>query len=468
MFKDVIKEITLPQIEITKLKGHTKIELTDIHTGKKEVIEHDNAITTGLQSYLRELGFGRNDPFIANDVTNKELWKTLLGGIYLFDTVLPDTAKYKPAGTLMTGNSYFECANLSDPTELGSYNATESAFDNNHISLVYDWGTSQGNGTIATVSLGTLQGGKIGYGNSTSLAATALQSVIGSQSNNYYNAQQMNNVLYYNNHVYRATSDDVSNGTTSVTIYKNIFPITKVDVFGKVEIYNAADYPENIVFTLPEAVSGAYKIVPVGSAYKSCFMLIPRDNVAAGATVTFYLLDVSDGTVTKKTFVNNTGALIFANSGIFLMLLDSTYAIVRTGGNTGAIYKINYTNGAVIGEATKNGMGDNNVRQEYSACAFTDQLYAFCRCDNYLYDPVKNAFYPTNGYIGAYASSELFSYIYLPDEDCIASYRWYGRNKRLGVYKNPLRLMTINNLDTPVEKTASKTMKVTYTITRAS
>ena len=29
-----------------KVKGHTKIELTDIHTGKKQIIEKDNTTLT--------------------------------------------------------------------------------------------------------------------------------------------------------------------------------------------------------------------------------------------------------------------------------------------------------------------------------------------------------------------------------------------------------------------------------------
>lgn len=37
-----------------------------------------------------------------------------------------------------------------------------------------------------------------------------------------------------------------------------------------------------------------------------------------------------------------------------------------------------------------------------------------------------------------------------------------------GIYKNPLILSTINNLDTPVTKTAAQTMKITYTLFKAT
>ena len=41
----------------------------------------------------------------------------------------------------------------------------------------------------------------------------------------------------------------------------------------------------------------------------------------------------------------------------------------------------------------------------------------------------------------------------------------YNRSK--GFSRNPFYLGTINNLGTPVTKTADKTMKITYTLTEA-
>ena len=37
------------------LKGHTKIELTNVTTGEKEVHEHENIVTVALEKNLNEL-----------------------------------------------------------------------------------------------------------------------------------------------------------------------------------------------------------------------------------------------------------------------------------------------------------------------------------------------------------------------------------------------------------------------------
>ena len=44
----------------------------------------------------------------------------------------------------------------------------------------------------------------------------------------------------------------------------------------------------------------------------------------------------------------------------------------------------------------------------------------------------------------------------------------YNTTPRIWVFKNPLILATVNNLDTPVTKTAAQTMKITYTLSKAS
>ena len=88
--------------------------------------------------------------------------------------------------------------------------------------------------------------------------------------------------------------------------------------------------------------------------------------------------------------------------------------------------------------------------------------------DNYaplVYDVVNNELRYCNGR-GGY-SNEL----YIPFIDkkgvYIDVYYQYNWDNYFKVLKDPRYLATINNLSEPVVKTASKTMKVTYTITEA-
>lgn len=474
MFKDEIKEIILPQIEMPKLKGHTKIELTDIHTGKKEVIEHDNAITTGLQSFFRTLGVANNTIFTISGVRTAPTWKNVLGGIYLFDTALPTNAKYKPAGTAMVANGYLNGTNAANPTELGTYNQIESHASQNEIVLVYDWNTAQGNGTIAAVSLGTITGGYIGYGNGTSKTALSTKKSLIDQQQcqyNYYKRDTLPNYtgvnVFADDCAYFTRSYHVTSGSNTVEIDKYNYSIKKIDIFSSSNEEPTSEILETITLTLPDTLTEEYRFVSAGTL-GNCIALVPQNQITANNSKKIYILDVVNKTVTAYTFTNNTGATISANLGLQFFVLDDTYALVITGSYTnGTVYKVNYTNSAVIGEATKNGTSFINVERIMTPdVAITDDLFVIANA-NYLYDINKNEFLPTNGVLGGRRSDgNLWKYC---SNDDFLLIQYYSSNYTpAAAIKNPLRLMTINNLDTPVVKTASKTMKVTYTITRAS
>ena len=463
MFKDEIKKITLPQIEIPKIKGHTKIELTDVHTGKKEVIEHDNAITDGLQSFLSSLGIGANTNFRLNTWRDRELWKVILGGIYLFDTALPSNAKYMPDGTQMVANGYFNGANGGNPSELGTYNANESFSDDNTINIVYDWLTSQGNGTISAVSLGTVMGGRMGYGNATS--KTALSSASLSENQQVYTgAIGLSNASYIcaidGDNVYAITTDNVAVSATEISVlHYKIIDVNKCDVFRKA---SSTSYPispkETIAISLPSG-RGSRCYFHYYADYKAKKVYMMTNNqIAPNATLTWYDIDIETATVTTRTFVNNTGETINNAAGTDFFVIDDTYALVVT--TSGKIYKVNHQNSTVIGETERNGQtfAGNYV---YKLNKITDSLYSGLNSNNFIYSLSKNAFYPCNSSFSNLAAGSTY---YDVDTDTM---RVVGAND-ITFFQNPLRLMTINNLDTPVEKTAAKTMKVTYTITRAS
>ena len=79
-----------------------------------------------------------------------------------------------------------------------------------------------------------------------------------------------------------------------------------------------------------------------------------------------------------------------------------------------------------------------------------------------MFDKIADTIYPTNG-------GNLLWGKYNPDTDALACTHFNNWNYGgTGMYKNPLILSTINNLDTPVTKTAAQTMKITYTLTKAT
>lgn len=146
-----------------KLKGHTIIELTDVNTGAVEQVESDNMFTNALQQIFDNLvGLNSNSLPMPDNTDTLKLATSLLGGLLLFDTALDENPNnvFAPAGTRMVG-----CASYNSPTygslqtTHGSYNATESVLNEGYVKFVYDFTTSQANGTIASVCLTSIAGG---------------------------------------------------------------------------------------------------------------------------------------------------------------------------------------------------------------------------------------------------------------------------------------------------------------------
>ena len=153
-----------------KLKGHTTIELTDVNTGKKEVHEDDNLVTTALQQLLSYKGvFDVGQVNIAlspSAYANKEFSLVRnTGGLLLFDGTIEENADmiYPPAGISLVGCGS-HIAYSGENLMAGSYNKAESGKVDNGYKHVWDFGTSQANGQIACACLTTCSGGKITSG----------------------------------------------------------------------------------------------------------------------------------------------------------------------------------------------------------------------------------------------------------------------------------------------------------------
>ena len=137
------------------LHGHTRLELTDVHTGEVQTVEHDNLITNAVSRIFAafpELMNGRGKLYDGSG----SLWSRFYGGLLLLDTAVTGDADtlYAPAGVDITGTARYGSVNTGLNTRRGSYNATESSlnYEDRELRLVYDFTTSQANGTIAANS----------------------------------------------------------------------------------------------------------------------------------------------------------------------------------------------------------------------------------------------------------------------------------------------------------------------------
>lgn len=138
------------------LKGHVCIDLHNHKSGFTERLEGDNLITDALNNYFK---YGITT-YTQNGIV--PLTTNALGGICLIDRpFLSGGESYIPAeAKFIAGGSY----NFNDTNSryMGTYNLLESGWDEDIYTYthVYDYTTSQANGTIGAIALTTKDGGK--------------------------------------------------------------------------------------------------------------------------------------------------------------------------------------------------------------------------------------------------------------------------------------------------------------------
>ena len=140
------------------MKGKTIIELTDVKTKKKEVLKDDNLVTDVLEKILtlNPNGLLTN----INKDTFYPIVEKTVGGILLFkDKITED----KNTSFVSTSN---ECIGYAGQVEgvqenplQGSFNKQESKATSNGYKFVWDFGTSKANGKISSVCLTNAKAG---------------------------------------------------------------------------------------------------------------------------------------------------------------------------------------------------------------------------------------------------------------------------------------------------------------------
>lgn len=138
-------------------KGHTKIELTDVNTGKKEVHEDDNMFTQAIFNSLNNTWTQMLGGLGAINGWHLPLASKMLGGIALFgDNITEDeNITYFPKGNPVIGYAGTIASDGLD-NMWGSRNLLESEdynTDTKSVKYVWDFSTSQGNGTIKAVGI---------------------------------------------------------------------------------------------------------------------------------------------------------------------------------------------------------------------------------------------------------------------------------------------------------------------------
>lgn len=153
------------------LKGKSVIELTDVRTNSKEIYEDENLITNAVPDLLRLNPSGLMYPLDNGTVQFKDeifpIANKCYGGILLFENPLEEDPNkiIAPSDNPIIGYASND-VNDTDNSKRGSANLTESKPIDRGYKFIWDFSTSQGNGRISSLALTHYRGGKSFYGNS--------------------------------------------------------------------------------------------------------------------------------------------------------------------------------------------------------------------------------------------------------------------------------------------------------------
>lgn len=501
--KDTIKAPSIDTgIDIAKMHGHMDIYLTDVKTGKVEEVHEDNMMTNAIQEYFRNCGF-LNYPNVNQD----SLVPELLGGVIGLSEEIDEDASivHVPAGNRMIFNGSIGTLNNSAPTELGSYSADESGWqeDGSYVQT-YDYSTSQANGTISCVCLTSRIYGYVGEGNSTSLASTAtkgdIKTLEGTKTSYSFSDEPWLRVVFNIDlsdssvcalEIYEEEEEEGGEVVTVKNVYisKYRVPYSKINLKGTQS--NLIRLSKSLV-TLSDADREIW-FAPDGSSYYDGSRWL-MNTQSVGANLILWNINVDDepkwgtdftqyvwtltpsGSLTKRTVINTYGDSLY---GLQCAYFDGDKCIFIDGHGR---------DGNVVSDSSKMyvwNMSDNTISSinnpyghEYTTSSVVHHIgaktYSNEMCiyhssgdgrllvtgkdETLIIDAVNKEVYPTNA-----RSYNEYRAVVNTKQVKNAPLLWTYLD--LALYRDITYIASINNLDNPVVKTAEKTMKVIYRIT---
>ena len=456
MITTIGKEATM------KIKGHTEIQIRDAKTGRMVQNTHDdNMVTNGLAGFFKNHGMLNTTPFISD--INSDLITTLLGGILLFNDTLPASADtvMTPDGIKMTANGAYGVTYTGDPTELGSYDANESGWqDAAHTTFrfVYNWTESQGNGVIKSAALTSRAHGFVGEGNSTSEKKTTSADNNNTTFANFTNQGNRYNeysevIFAIKNNV--AYSLKVNTSSQTLTIRKSSVSDTVCDIRDKTSFRNM-NFVDVAELTNPSS-DNLVTFDGTSVRFLSNKVVIA---LRSSAGVLVFTLNSSMDTIDDYDDITASATgLTWDSRDTFFLTADAEYLIVYNDSSS-KLYKIEIANPVNVTEVTIQGtLTTGGNYREYLSVGKRHYI------SNYIYDETQNKAIITND--NGTMQDILSGDIYKDDSSMIitmASYNTYNSD----VGRNNKYLATVNNLQNAVTKDSTQTMKVIYTLTFSS
>lgn len=457
------------------LHGHTKIELYNVKTGAKKIVEHDNYMTNWLRDVLTPNILGVNILATESWTGRPDFSKAaLFGGVVLFENPLSDADADDylfPQNNKMIAHGCNETYAGSDLT-MGNFNSGLSVIGENEATFIWDFTQERGNGTISALGLTNIYGGKAGSGHGKTAAdinvpIDLIKSGIW-ESGNGGNAYTFAYFDETNNKAYFIKSGLTAENKIQMLVCPYNFdeynPITQKISWTRIGEYSGGTEKEIDVSTY-------FSTFPGITVYNGKLYMCEASNWA-GSNRQFVVYDFEADTITTQTITNATGKTITILSGnsahsfeiwqnrIYFSTTDSKRVYIDLTDNTDC------------------GVIKNTDNEEITTSG------EFCRMWDELFFASSGGVIDTNTQIWAmtnkdHASRRNISGLSVGYWDeariCFGGNKTvaYSRGKwgtsvlYFAVY-NFMALQTKNNLDSAVTKTSDMTMRVTYTIREAT
>ena len=496
-----------------KLKGSATIELTNAD-GSKEVIKHDNMITNAPADLLTTIR-GEMPPLFQIADNGASYAQTMFGGIILFDEVLNDDASdyYFPSANVTGYASQDAYAGLD--VARGSFNQSEGGVqEDGSYKLVWDFATSQANGNIKSIALCPNMMGQIG----------ASVSIVDSERKDFYVKNNPANPFEINGYTFKGKSidgisdyffrvlaviDDVAyayeesniahnansaarfilNNGGKLKLYKFKIGVRNISVCDNIgnaryigcdEIQLPTDFTDTL--SSNKMIASIFYNYNYATGKLAVFPSCIKSDIAPKGTIKYVEIDLKNNYDVKTyTFTNNTVGTIKRGVGG----IDANYS-ARTNFFVGYKYIVVV---AYISDTAKNKIyvinrDDNTDVKEVkwkngNEFSMANNYYvfpAFVLGDNILvFNGTYDYNYEKNHYILDLKTGKLIktnatgmSYAVNVDIGNKAAFARTGLYLGFRTIVNPFILCTKNNLDTPIVKTASQTMKITYTLSEVA
>lgn len=508
------------------LKGLAEIELRDERTGETAYVRHENMLTNGLSialtpqigRYTYPTGYQGGSGAPTTDErkmqNNRSVMDHLLGGVFLFGETLQENAGNLalPLGNALIGKGAHNAYSGVD-TRRGSYNEKESGLQaDGSFRHVWDFATSQANGTIRALALTTHAGGIEGDGtrewNSaqtaenmpvyTALNAGPSSSLAyikypdGMEGSCFLFASYAKNRIYAIKNQYEITYN--TSGSYPDLYFKNSgklhvmeygFPLSKISPFyDGYNLYREQEHeievPEAYITHLGTVSGRLYTCVSDSYVY----LYSGGINYQKGQDVKILRVKKDTLEADVVSFPNVAGTYFYFSGGMNNMpgslWLTDTHAyvtVVETGEDNSYhsyLYRVNLADGTDAARAELTDMDGNSTNASF--------VFFGCRGKHiimglragggstYSYYPVLldpstlGTAYLNAGNINA-STGSIFHYEKLTEGLYLNVGSSTTGNFSFTPAIDPCMLMTVNNLSAPVEKTAAQSMKVTYTIT---